>query len=85
MYVRCLDCDWEQDDFYSKNGYNPTKKIGDWVEMFFDGKVKKDIIVKALREYANDVENMKWMTYEEFKNDNNKTCPKCGSNNFRTD
>lgn len=30
-YVRCINCDWSQDDFYSKDGYNPAKSLIDWM------------------------------------------------------
>jgi len=30
MYVSCCDCDWEQDDFYSEQGYNPCSFLKDF-------------------------------------------------------
>jgi len=35
MFVHCVDCDWEQDDFWSKD-YNPLKSLLDWEENLLD-------------------------------------------------
>lgn len=29
-YLHCHDCDWEQDDFYYENGYNPAGYLKSW-------------------------------------------------------
>jgi len=34
-YIHCHSCDWEQDDFYNPNGYNPFRDddVGHWKEL----------------------------------------------------
>ena len=32
-YLHCHSCDWEQDDFYSVDGYNPADYLKSWMEM----------------------------------------------------
>ena len=29
-YLHCHECDWEQDDFYDENGYNPAGYLKSW-------------------------------------------------------
>lgn len=104
MYVRCAKCGWEQDDFWSRYGYNPANflvglndelfgnldeviRCGEYVK----GKpIRPDITVRErianfYEHFANQIREMKWVTVDDFYNDPNKVCPKCGSDDLITD
>jgi len=38
-FIYCRDCDWEQDDFWEVNGYNPFKNLESnyWLEILNNG------------------------------------------------
>lgn len=101
MYVHCHKCGWEQDDFYSENGYNPAKFLsslnkdlfGNLEEIIHCGEYKNGIplhpditkrewIARYYDDFAKRIREMKWVTVEQFYNDPNKVCPKCGSSNY---
>lgn len=95
MYLRCNNCEWEQDDFWGHH-YNPLKSLQSWEkmlleddldEMFYDSDsvedneniTKRQLLVNKVRQAANRIENMKYKTFSDFKNNNSDcTCPKCG-------
>lgn len=104
MFVYCRKCGWSQDDFYSRDGYNPTKFLiglnedlfGDLdkivhFEELVDGKplypdiTVREWIARYYEEYAKRIREMKWVTADDFYNDPNKVCPKCGSDDLSTD
>jgi hypothetical protein len=39
MYVHCHSCDWEQDDFYSPDGYNPASYLKQWNKQLFSDEI----------------------------------------------
>lgn len=101
MFVECRKCDWEQDDFWSKE-YNPLtgfdlkEEIGELLSMDLDDKrphCSNYDNAPTYREYLSDIlisrgnliKNMKWRTLQEFKEDKNKVCPKCGSDQLSID
>lgn len=106
MYVHCHDCKWEQDDFYSIDGYNPAKFLADnynkdlfgldidkltvcrefknGIPVYPDMTVR-EIIASHYEAFAYRIRSMKWITVEDFYNDPNKVCPRCGSENLDTD
>lgn len=45
----------------------------------------REVIAKEYEKFANRIRTMKWITFDDFKNDPNKTCPKCGSDKLDID
>ncbi len=45
----------------------------------------RELIAKEYEKYANNIREMKWFIYEQYKNEPNKICPKCGSKNLDVD
>ena len=98
MYVHCHNCKWEQDDFYSVDGYNPahflatlTKDLcGDINQPIRvnDGASEitmREYIARYFEHFAKHIREMKWITADQFYADPNKVCPKCGSDNLDLD
>lgn len=54
MFLHCHDCGWSQDDFYSKNGYNPTSFLSSWNEALCSNKIDEQFTKDAefLREHG---------------------------------
>jgi hypothetical protein len=40
-YIHCHKCGWQQDDFYSRDGYNPAKYLKSWDDVLFGGKLEE--------------------------------------------
>lgn len=40
-YLHCHSCDWEQDDFYSEEGYNPASSLKNWNDILCGEKQNK--------------------------------------------
>lgn len=72
-------------------GYNPLQRTIDtirfWIKPRFvkietDDGIKKvfswKIMFGDLKRIFRSAINMKWYTYQQFKNDKNRRCPKCG-------
>jgi len=104
-YLHCHNCDWEQDDFYSKT-YNPASSLTHWNDYLFGSRSNeidrqftddsgfleefgpltiREVIARAFEKTAQDIRNMKWLTYEQWKDEPNKVCPKCGSSELDID
>jgi len=41
----------------------------------------REVIAREYEKMASRIRNMKWVTWEEYKQDPNKVCPKCQSAN----
>ena len=57
---------------------------------FEDDDLKGEITVQQqigmeLLKWAERILVMKWITYEQYRDDPKKTCPKCGSEHLITD
>ncbi len=88
-YIHCHKCSWSQDDFYDESGYNPAKVLKNWnealcsdkVNKIFPGKIitYKEVIAQEYERKAKNIRNMKWTTFQQYKNDPNKQCPMCGN------
>jgi hypothetical protein len=71
MFVHCHNCGWEQDDFYSINGYNPTSFLASLNEDLCGNRL--DDIVHC-GEFVNgipirsDITKREWIAryYEQF-------------------
>jgi hypothetical protein len=42
-YLHCHNCDWAQDDFWDKEGYNPIKFMQDQYESFLEDLFKDKV------------------------------------------
>lgn len=40
---------------------------------------KREVLAQEYESYAKRIREMKWITYEQWKKEENKRCPKCGS------
>lgn len=40
-FLHCHSCGWQQDDFYSVDGYNPASSLRDWMETLCSGDIDK--------------------------------------------
>ena len=52
MFLHCHHCSWDQDDFWSKDGYNPFRQdlVDEWKEQLFKDKIytdPKDGVIRA--------------------------------------
>lgn len=74
---RVFTCDIE---FVSSNQISAKKNESGVFEIPL-----KEFLALEIEKSANSVRNMKWMTYEEYVNDPNPTCPICGSTNLSED
>ena len=91
-YLHCHNCQWEQDNFWSKD-YNPINCL-DWViemmlfyaedldvqsQVSMDRETVREYVIGQLQKSIKKIENMKYRTFEEFKELNPEhKCPKCG-------
>lgn len=46
---------------------------------------KREVIAREFERYAKNIREMKWITFDQYKNDPDKRCPKCGSDNLDVD
>lgn len=55
-FVRCRNCDWQQDDFWSPDGYHPFRKdaLEEW----------ESTMVRALKEGRRRIEFDSWFLKE---------------------
>jgi hypothetical protein len=64
-FLHCHDCDWEQDDFWSEDGWNPEKSMkGSWEQAFQD-KIYMDrdfFIENHIEDKMNKDEKGHWIT-----------------------
>jgi hypothetical protein len=71
MFVHCHNCNWQQDDFYSVDGYNPVRVLKDLNEYLCGDKI--DEIIHC-GEFVNgkpirpDMTQREWIAryYERF-------------------
>jgi hypothetical protein len=54
-------------------------------ETGLEGKTWRDFFIHELKRKQRVIGNMHWATEKEFKDDKNKTCPKCGGHEFTMD
>ena len=101
MYIRCNECEWSQDDFWQKGGYNPLRYMMDWEDQLidkfsvpFDGELDTkgmtygQVIARDMVNGAKQILKQKWATIEDFKKakeNGTAICPKCGSKQFIED
>lgn len=45
----------------------------------------REMIAREYEKYARRIRKMKWITYEDFKNDTDKKCPECSSDDLDID
>ena len=63
----------------------PLERLQELVP-YKEGKItRQQLISIELLDWAERILGMKWITYEQFKDDPKKTCPKCGSEHLITD
>lgn len=102
-FLHCHSCDWEQDDFYSVDGYNPSSSLSNWNNSLCSPEIDdqftsdaqflrdhgpistREVIARNYEEFARRIREMKWVTWEQYKAESDKVCPKCGSNNLDID
>ena len=94
-------CGWSQDDFYTEsynhasyletwNNFlfgtdrNKLNNIFSSTQQW-DNITVRENIAREYENFAQRIRNMKWMTYEDFKNDKNPICPNCGSSDLDID
>jgi hypothetical protein len=54
-YLHCHTCGWEQDDFYTEDGYNPANSLQSWMKQLCGDKIDEPFSDDAefLRENGN--------------------------------
>ena len=90
MFIYCKNCDWSQDDFWSED-YTPLTFLATWSEALLrkdldkekdwdaGKKTTRQVVLEAIDDAKRAIENMKYPTYEQFKEENPECkCPKCG-------
>ena len=81
-FLHCHKCNWEQDDFWDKNGYNPFRQdIVDWLKeclfrdlmSYYDNETGREIelsgqevVARELEQKVRSIRNMHWKTYDEW-------------------
>jgi hypothetical protein len=99
-YIHCHDCDWEQDDFWSRR-YNPVQTFFSYVKSFrlwIPRTLEGDRPVFPTHSYVflwrqvlrmlRKFRNMRWWTWKTYKRDreaNIAFCPKCGARDLCID
>lgn len=82
-YLHCHSCRWEQDDFWSPDGYLPLREdLMDYLrKCLFEEKVEtidyetehfitisgKEMVARELEKLARVIRNHKWTTWEDWK------------------
>ena len=94
-YLHCHSCGWQQDDFYSVDGYNPAKYLKTWMRKLCSDDIDKPsktgltyraLIAQEFEDYACEIRKMKWITHEQWLRDKHTArCPKCGKQDFDID
>lgn len=78
--------DWN-DNLFGEKRHKLDKQFTD--DAFFvkeNGPITtREVIARAYEKYARRIRNIKWVTYEDFKNDPDKKCPECGSEDLDID
>ena len=89
MYVRCQQCSWSQDDYWSE-GYNPIKMLQDWIPTLLDfeklgtpaptepgdpPRTHQELIAQECERAARNIRNMVYLTPEQGRA---SYCPLCG-------
>ena len=88
-YIRCDDCGWSQDDFWSEE-YNPISWLKtNYVDELLHGDLGRslkgdlnmtlrELLIYELKDKANHIRDMVYRTKDEAIAAGWK-CPKCGS------
>ena len=95
-YLHCHGCDWQQDDFWSLDGYNPLAEgsMADLRQYLFKDEVKlerktmtgREFVVMELKRIIRSIESMAVPTSEEWQEVRHIwVCPKCGSEDWDID
>jgi hypothetical protein len=97
-YLHCHNCDFSQDDFWSKDGYNPfgADFISWYKNLLFKepdefgpepGKIKAtEFVAQELERKATLIRGMVYRTEKEFRDKNpDWICPKCGKQQLDID
>lgn len=95
-FLHCHDCEWQQDDFWDLEDYNPLMEsfIADLRCNLFKDEIRlncetmtgRDFVARELRRIVQSIESMSVPTLKEWqvvKAD--WVCPKCGSKNWDID
>lgn len=45
----------------------------------------REVIAREYEKFAKRIRNMRWITWDQFKNDPHKICPACGVENLDVD
>lgn len=66
-FLHCHECEWSQDDFYEKDGYNPLRQ--NWMDHYADSLLEDTVdITEMVREYFEWVRNRNKDTMENIWN-----------------
>jgi len=101
-YLHCHGhgCDWEQDDFWTKDGYNPFRQdmidylkdclFKDSIQLDHCGEQRtlsgQELVARELERKARSIRGMKVKTTEDWKKVKDSwRCPDCGSKNWDID
>jgi len=99
-FLHCHDCDWQQDDFWSLNGYNPVGHLKEYLPDLFKAEVTlcpengtgeeiitgQEYVARELERAAASIRGMYVRTSEDFQEIKDEfKCPKCGSSNWDVD
>lgn len=100
MFVRCRDCGWEQDDFWSQE-YNPIKSLEFAKDRLMEALMKpppartmkgeigpvevRAFLLWELSKMMDRVRGMHWWTVLDYESDPDKKCPQCGHRHLTVD
>jgi len=51
----------------------------------FGSLTVREVIARDFEKFAQNIRKMKWITFEQWRDEPNKVCPKCGSSELDID
>lgn len=78
--------DWNEYLFGDKKDQLDKSFTDDAEFLRVNGNIStREVIAREYENYAKRIREMKWVSYEDFKNDKSARCPKCGADDFDID
>ena len=72
---------------FGKDSHRLDKQFSDDAQFLKENGpiTTREVLAREYEKFAKHIRTMKWVTWDQFRADPNKICPKCGSENLDID